>query len=516
IAAALSASMAGVRGRVGEDGAAVATGSIADGAGRDLDVCVVVGLAEGIVPSAEREDPLVPAAVTGTGVDDRLRRDYRALALTLASGRRERIAMFPRGSLRGGADRVPSRWLLDAMTALAGRPVRSASWQEDSAGCPAIVVVPSFDGAVLTPPPELGASPSTPAEWRMRALASSPRRERATALGDAIVERGIRLRRDRQAGRFTRFTGNLADVAEMIRVFDDPVAPTRLEEWVSSPYLFFVQRVLGATVLPDPDVDVGIDPLRRGDLIHSVLEEYVQEVIDGEPGDLGRLMEIAHAASVRLAASSPGWLPRLWSREAAAIREDMAQWHPRDEADRRLGWFPIAVEQGFGGEEQAQVEVALGGETVRFAGMIDRIDRHTDGRVRVTDYKTGAKKYYETLSEADPTAGCTRFQLGVYGAFARSVAQGGSVSARYWFATGKGRFETVGYPVTDVVSTLLKADLEFVYTAIRSGMFPPRPGSLGVAEIADVIGPEELSATWAALHRAPELAGFLALVEGDH
>lgn len=152
---------------------------------------------------------------------------------------------------------------------------------------------------------------------------------------------------------------------------------------------------------------------------------------------------------------------------------------------------------------------------MRFLGKIDRIDRHTDGRVRVTDYKTGGAKYSEDLVEANPTANTTKFQLPVYGLLGRTLAGGSSVTARYWFATSRGEFTPIGYPITDHVIDLLRRDLSFCQQSIRAGIFPPRLGSLSVRGLGQLLGATELERTWQALRNEPALRDLVAIHEGE-
>lgn len=508
--------------RVGAEGSAVTVGPVAEGSGRDLDICVILGMAEGIVPDVRREDPLLPDAVTGISQADQLLLQRRALALAIGAGRNERILSFPRGSLRGGAEKVPSRWLLPTLAALTGRKISETNWQKDTEGCESVQVLAAFDAGMMRTAARIGAAAATATEWRVRAGADES--------GSApLIARARELRADRRAGRFTRFTGNLAAAADLIDILDSPLAPTRLEEWVSSPYLFFVQRILRVTPLEDPDEDTQIDALRRGDLVHQILEDYVGEVIAGQgpegqgpaghatagAGGLERLLALGDARLREAAAGAPGWLPQVWARDARVIREDLATWHALDVIERAQGWRPVGVESGFGTEGQTPVSLDLEQGAMAFLGKIDRIDRHEDGRIRVTDYKTGGSKYSQDLVESNPTANTTKFQLPVYGLFGRTLAEGAEVSARYWFATAKGEFAAIGYPITDQVIEVLRRDLSFCQQSIRAGMFPPKLGSLSVSALGALLGAGELSRTWRALRHEPALADLVAIHEGE-
>lgn len=493
---------------VGVEGSAVTVGPISDGSGRDLDISIIVGMAEGIVPAVRREDPLLPDAVTGFTQSDQLLLQRRALELAIGAGRKERILSFPRGSLRGGAEKVPSRWLLPTLDALVGSKVSETDWQLDTQGCEQVVVLEAFDAGMRREYPKIGSSAATATEWRVRAQVD----ESGAAPQIAVVRE---LRADRLSGRFTRFTGNLAAAAEHIEILDSPLAPTRLEEWVSSPYLFFIQRILRVAPLEDPDEDTQIDPLRRGDLVHQILEDYVKEVIADADGGLPRLLAIGDAWLGAAAAGAPGWLPQVWARDARVIREDLETWHALDVIERAQGWRPLGAESGFGAEGQTPVSLDLEQGAMAFLGKIDRIDRHDDGRIRVTDYKTGGSKYSQDLVEANPTANTTKFQLPVYGLFGRTLAGEADVTARYWFATSKGDFAPIGYPITDHVIEVLRRDLSYCQQSIRAGIFPPRLGSLSVSTLAGLLGAGELNRTWNALRGVPALADLVAIHEGE-
>jgi hypothetical protein len=89
--------------------------------GLDLDTVVVLGLAEGTFPARPRDNVLLPDREREAATADRLelpiRRqgvldDRRALHAALAAAP-DRLLLFPRGDVRRGRQRLPSRWLLE-------------------------------------------------------------------------------------------------------------------------------------------------------------------------------------------------------------------------------------------------------------------------------------------------------------------------------------------------------------------------------------------------------------------
>ncbi|MCZ4080305.1 exodeoxyribonuclease V subunit gamma [Rhodococcus sp. H36-A4] len=493
---------------VGTMTAAVTVGLLAAGAGRDFDVCVVVGAAEGILPATRREDPLLPSELVGRTLAEEIQHQKAQFLATLASGQQHRIVSFPRGSMRGGAEKVPSRWLMPTLDALSGSKIGVVDWQKQTADVEAIVTVESFDVSTQTVDRRIGVSAATETEWRLRALAEVSACHRRGALEDPIVAAGMELRSDRLHGRFTRFNGNVSHIENAVKFFDAPVSTSRLEEWVASPYRFFVKTVLGVDTLDDPDDAAQLDPLTRGNLIHLSLERYVQGTIDGVDATLDRLIVISEEVLADARIDAPGWLPQLWEKDSSIIRRELVEWFELDRADRADGWTPVHVERDFGVEPDV-VLLDVMGEQVAFAGKIDRIDRHTDGRIRVTDYKSGQATSYKKLSESEPTDGGTKFQLPVYGLLA--LTMGNSVTTRYWFVNHKANYETIGYQLTNAAVDVLKADIFRVHRMIRAGYFPPRPPASHWANpLVDLLGKSGLERAWSSLRDVPELADYRA------
>lgn len=493
---------------VGTTTSAVTVGSLAAGAGRDFDVCIVVGAAEGILPATRREDPLLPSALVGRTLADEIQHQKSQFLATLASGSHHRIVSFPRGSMRGGAEKVPSRWLMPTLDALSGREVGVVDWQKQTADVDAIVTVESFDVATQNVDPRIGVGAASQTEWRLRVLAEFAAHGRRGALNDPIVNSGMELRSDRLHGCFTRFNGNVSHIENAVTFFDAPVSTSRLEEWVSSPYRFFVRSVLGVDSLDDPDDAAQLDPLTRGNLIHLSLERYVQGTIDGNDATLGHLIEVSEEVLADARVDAPGWLPQLWEKDSSIIRRELVEWFELDRTDREAGWTPLHVERNFGVEPDILM-LDLVGEQIAFAGKIDRIDKHSDGRIRVTDYKSGSSTTGYSLSEDDPTLGGTKFQLPVYGLLA--LTMGDNVTTRYWFVNHKAKYKVIGYPLTDAAIDVLKSDISRVHSMIRAGYFPPRPpGEFWSNPLIDLIGAAGMERAWSSLRDVPELAGYRA------
>lgn len=513
--------------RVGEEGVGIALGPIDEAVGRDLDTVCVVGMAEGLLPVLHRPDPLVPEGTVDPPASEMLDERYRVLQLALAAGSTHRLCSFPRGSMRGGGDRIPSRWLLPTLSRLTGSEVKATDWQQAVAGNDSITAVSSFVDGILTPPTVLGSDPATPAELRIRGLAGNGWNVRSDAPEE--LQRAGEMRRDRRLGQFSRFTGDVSSAAELLTVLDRPLSPTRLEDWAQSPYLFFLGTVLRVRVLDDPAEDIEMDLRDYGKLIHLILQRYVDWRIDtGSGPDRDRLMEFLRVECEAAIAASPGLVASLWRRRQALLAAELDSWFAADSEDAAAGWSPTATELDFGRatenapekgtelEVPYEVSTSRGPVSLQLAGSIDRLD-NLRGSQRVTDYKTGkAPDESDRPTEADPTRAGTRFQLPLY-AVAAAAADDRPVSeVRYWYCTERGEFTEVALPVTETLMEQVRTDVGNLVDALQNGWFPLKGGRGSSRDLADLLGGVDLDRSWELLSTRepvashPAFAGMLA------
>ena len=262
-------------GRVGRFGDGVLVGSVEMGLGLDLELVVILGLAEGSFPATVRDDSLLPdheRAVVGGELPlraHRVERQHRHLLATLAGAQRH-ILGVPRGDLRRSSDRVPSRWVLDLASARRGQ----RWWTADllHADVPWVRHVASFDHGLrhLT-------TPATEQEHRLRSLlAAGGSLSHAT---DARTARGAEVIDARRSTAFTRFDGNLAgrDVPSPV---DRTTSPTRLERWAVCPHRHLVEDLLRAAPVENPEDVLMITALDKGSLVHDALERFLDTVLD--------------------------------------------------------------------------------------------------------------------------------------------------------------------------------------------------------------------------------------------
>lgn len=500
VRSAIEDAIASQGGWTGKSGTGVVIGSYADAIARDVDYLFLLGAAEGLAPARIRENPLLPDSVRVIlggnlpTVEHRAEASREQFFAALAAGS-ERIITSPRGDLRGSGSYQISRWIT-------AKPN---------------VQLQSFAHGIENGAPTSAALPPTAQEWRMRHILTAA--DRAAAFSeDASLQRALAATRDRRDGIFSRFNGNLGAHAGTIVDSGKALSPTRLEDWVTSPFSYFLKHVLKVSILEDVELEVQISPQQRGILVHQVLENYVRSITtDGLPPSSGRLTELANTAFAEFA--NPAWLSHVWERNQAMIRQDLQRVLDEDDARSAEGWSYLAEEASFGPEDTDSyppVELILDdGTVVRFRGKVDRIDRNVDGTVKVIDYKTGKADKFRPLRN-HPTAEGTRYQLPVYGLFARTLADPLSpVAAEYWFISKAGDFAKIGYDVTDDVIEQLRTDAGLIMSALRNGIFPPRPESDRYVNFTTMMGAQELGQQWLKLQIAHELQPYAQLLKAE-
>ncbi|MGH9209950.1 MAG: PD-(D/E)XK nuclease family protein [Acidimicrobiales bacterium] len=458
-------------GRVGRFGEGVLVAPLSFGIGLDLELVVVVGMAEGLLPTRPTDDSLLPDAERrATGGELPLRhehveRQHRQLRASLAAARRH-VLCAPRGDLRASNEHVLSRWLAE-IAGLGAVPVET---------------VPSFAHGVTHV-----SNPATDQEYRLRAP--------AVGAADPVVAAGRAMTAARLSDRFTRFDGNLA--GQSVRSpLDDVVSATRLESWAACPHAYFMRQVLRVEPAEDPAEALWISPLERGSLVHEVLERFLQAVLARDPtsqpgpddawaeADHQLLAEIVSTVSAEYEARGVVGRTLFWQRDRARILTRLDRLLDEDSARRQANRSrPLAAELAFGlpGASVGAVDVPIAGgdgdRVLHFRGAADRIDLAEDGTLRVVDYKTGRPYDYRLLSEANPDDRGAHLQLPVYGLAARALRERpeAPIAAEYWFIGDSQGLVTIGYPVTDEVLSTVGSTLATIVDGIEQGVFPARP-----------------------------------------
>ncbi|WP_158412201.1 PD-(D/E)XK nuclease family protein [Ilumatobacter nonamiensis] len=493
--------------RDGRIGTGVAIGSLASAGGLVIDVAIVLGAAEGLLPPSPRTDPLLSAADREraglASADQRAHRLHHEFVSTLGSA--HTVVTMPRGDLRSTTVNQASHWI----------PAEEAGESPD---------IDEVDSSTLG----LQQLPFAPCE-RERRLRDRLRHVAATGLlthGDTMVDdittrRGLALVEARRGETLSEFDGDLSLIdLPTLSVptgsgFDPrrSISPTQIQQWVSCPHGYFVHYLLGVSPVDEPDSQLSINALDRGSLHHDALDALHRDVLSGvlpQPTDTGwtdehRQALEAHFDTACADAERLGRTgrPAVWASERERMHRDLFGWFERDsEENRARGITIIGSELRFpdgSDEDAAAVVLALPGDRqLPVRGSIDRLDRRRDGGLIVTDHKTGGVGRYKKLSAADPTLDGTVFQLPTYAAAARAVTEGANdrVLAEYSMF-GRGKYERFGIEFDDEVWSVVGEHLGDVIDGIESGWFPQVPQAPGFRMWVDChyCEPDELGTT---------------------
>jgi ATP-dependent helicase/nuclease subunit B len=450
--------------RHGKVGDGVHVGTLAGAVGLDIDLAVIVGAADGLLPPPPAVDPLLGEAdrdVAGLpGTAERVEvthRHFRAVTSTTP----DVLVTVPRGDLRVAAVRHPSRWL-DAVPAV----VRSMDSHAHA------LAVTEF--------------PVSEAEHRTRDLWAFVRsgqdvRCHPLATGDRALARALVLRDHRASDALTEYDGDLSALPPP--PLTGPVSPTQVEQWRACPHAYFVRYVLGVRPIEEPEAIEILSPLDRGQAMHEAIDRLHQRVLSGElpaPGVQGwtdvhrtALARIAEEVTAELQAAGRSGRAASWANERASIIDELDEWLTHDLA-RWTGRSIRCSEVVFGGPDWPVALELADGRLVEFAGRIDRIDELADGSLVVTDHKTGKADDYRHLTADDPTLGGTRFQLPVYAAAAAALDHGAPVRAEYAFLR-RGQFARIGVTFDEATWASVRQELDTVVAGIDAGLFPARP-----------------------------------------
>jgi ATP-dependent helicase/nuclease subunit B len=454
--------------RAGRVGTGVTVGSLTGAAGLDVDVAVLLGAADGLLPPLPRIDPLVgDADRVAAGLDTadahagRTQRQFLSLLDSCSSI----LVTYPRGDLRTTSHREPSRWIA---AHLADVPVRH------TASHVAALIGTEF--------------PVCAREHRLRRRTTHTAAggQVATAPGaasDVVLQRALRLRAARRSPALTAYDGDLSTVG--VPPLDRPVSPTQLEAWAACPHAYFVRYILGVREIDEPGDTLAITPMDRGSALHEALDVFHRTVLRGDlPQPDADGWSDAHAVALgeifdRVAATTElaGRTGRVasWMDERERMRADLLDWLRADRervVDR--GARVISSEWRFGNDGDVTLTLPSG-RRLAVTGSIDRVDESVDGFV-VTDHKTGRSDRFRSISTDDPTAGGTMLQLPAYAAatLALTGRPDAPVRAEYSFFRAGG-YKRVGYTFDERVWASVGQAVSGIVDGIEAGFYPSVP-----------------------------------------
>ena len=475
--------------------------------GMRFDCVYLVGMIEGAVPPAVRDDPLIPdserqaagGAAAGLPLrqDQKIKQRYEFLAALESAPLR--VLSYPVAEPAAQRANYASRWFVEQASVLERSPVH-ASGLASLGDRTWFTMIPSAEQALGT------VEETSPADlhdyaleriWRWKNAGRTVRNHPLAQSG--TLAKSLTMSRQRYGSGLTEWDGYVAVAggpAEFSkRLRGSGVSPTSLERWARCPFSYFLGNVLGIGSVERPEEVYSIAPLDKGSLVHEILERFIRQARDGgtlprpdEPwSDVQRttLRTIAEELFDDAEARGVTGKALLWQIDKESILYDLDSFLEQDaQIRKRFRTSPARVEARFGLDGDSWPEAVFtldDGTPIKFRGMIDRVDRDTSGkRVLVMDYKTGGAGPYKNLGR-DPIDRGRRLQLSIYSLAARlGMDEDADVEAVYWFVAGDGKTYLVPEEPVNIDREQTRRRFEqgvsTIVSGIGKGLFPANPG----------------------------------------
>lgn len=457
---------------------AVFVGTPQDAAGLSFRAVRILGLREGAVPSAPREDPVLPDALrarldpTIPLAEDRVAAQLHAFDRAVRAAR-ERLAFSAPRVDTDGTEHEPSALLVevgaalgrpDAATGRAGPPVpRLGELRRDA-----------FEPARAAARRDREARPLTEGAWQDRAAARGERSPRWSEGAHLALDRIAALRADPPL--VPRTEGLVVPGLSPER----PISASALQRLLCCPRAFFYERILGWEE-PAAAPSLGeLDPLPYGTLFHLVMERFYEAHgarFTARERTLPEWQRLAASIAAAALADVLDELPlagaRVGDRELRRLGGDVRAFLAYDWALPGTRRF-VAVERPFG--DPTPVALDCGGRTLYVHGCIDRLDVEDD-HLLVRDLKTG-RPHPRLGKEQGPTP-VRDVQLALYAIVAKDrAAEWGlprRVRAAYAYASGRGDPERAFRDDFDALEAAGRSWLALAAQVLAEGAFAMTP-----------------------------------------
>lgn len=500
-------------------------GPVEDAEGACFDIVFVPGLAGGSFPKKSFEDPLLLDGARARLHPDlprraRLAEQERArLRVALECAEVALEASFPRLDADRNRPRVPSFYAMDLIRAATGRLPPLAELEHRAAAETAVRA-----GWEVPSEPERAADAT---EYDLSILAEALAKDELRGAGRYLVEgratphphlvRALRARAARWRSAVGKHDGLVVDATSPsvddstraalneARLSRRTYSATSLQHHAACPYRFYLSSILRLRPREEVLRIEQLDPLLRGQIVHSVLFRWFERVRDedllpAEAEDLPALLDHLDDAVARVGRQyeerlAPA-LPRVWRQELDELRRDLRA-HLRHEMKSELGFHPAHAELSFGltardEQDPASWPTPVDVEGVKIRGAIDLVERRLhDGRLRITDYKTGrARPEPEHALDRGHTLQPILYALAAEAIFGAEVE-----AARLAYCTRRGGFSTPHFPVGPKARALLRRLLSHIEGEVAGGRLAalPEPQACRYCDFVPVCGTEEIA-----------------------
>ncbi len=398
--------------------------------GLRFSLVIIPGLEEGRFPAKLRQDPLLLDSerrkMEGVPLKSmRIEEERLLFDMAARSAEKRLVLITSRLDESSDRERIPSQFFLRTAGAIRGHSVAIRDLAD----------VPGFRSISLDNPAPAQNEPAVDeGEIRLRLITADPDLAQLALksleqLEPHRLSKPLAYDQARWTHGLTSYDGSLADselrnwITGRLGSSTGQVSASRLEEYTKCPYYFFLKRGMELPVWEEVAPLEAMDPLKRGTLVHSILEGFLRNYCGDkfpETSEKALLASLLSHAEKQLEDAAPAGIPALlWDIEREGLLEILRNWLVFEKLRVGKGLLPARLEQSFGkfgGQEPLPAfRVSAGRHSFAFRGRIDRIDISGDGeRARVTDYKTGSLPDAMAKKTRTPLMSGERIQLVVY------------------------------------------------------------------------------------------------------
>ncbi|MBN1178921.1 MAG: PD-(D/E)XK nuclease family protein [Anaerolineae bacterium] len=454
------------------DAQALLVADVTQARGLAFRAVAVLGLAEGEFPATLAEDPLLRDA------DRRRLRDEFDLALELSTDSTEAEYAYE-ALTRASAALLLTRpriadngalWQASPYWEEVRRRVRVEPLLLTGRQQPAPAAAASWPELLLS----VAAQGDSVAPWAWAQTIAPERTTYVQSAADILSVRAQPAPASAHEGDLTAWATTWAQRFGPERVW----SASRLETYRTCPFFFWVSHVLRLEARPLPTE--GLDARQLGNIYHHIFERLYKTVAD--PADLEALLaalppvvaEILDAAPRREQFRPTAW----WAQTRAEIEENVRR-SLVALAELADDFVPYAHEAAFGIGDRPPLVVQEGEDVFRLRGLIDRVERTPDGRLRIIDYKTAGKSAFDKRAVADGK----KLQLPLYALAAQvALALGTVIDGFYWHVRQAEHSDFTLAKFDGGPQGAMDVALRHAWEAVqgaRAGRFAPQPPADG-------------------------------------
>ena len=271
-------------------------------------------------------------------------------------------------------------------------------------------------------------------------------------------------------GDLTGFANSLASQFHPDRMW----SASRLEAYLACPHFFFVRHVLGLEPREAPSE--GLDPRQLGNIYHAALEGVYKHAAVDDPSDPDQLLSVLPEVLDDVFANAPereGFRETAWWAQTREEIRTVSEISLRALAELPGDFVPYQFEAAFGLWGTPALVIRDGDDHCLLCGLIDRIDRAPDGRLRIIDYKTAGPSRFSAKALVDGK----KLQLPLYALGARDgLGLGEPVEGFYWHIrqARPSAFTLAKFGSDEAMRTGVVHAWAAI-RGVRSGAFVPRP-----------------------------------------